>query len=73
MRTGLLIAVVLFFAAGCKNKNGIPNSVLPQKKMQAILWDMMRADQFLADYILNKDSSLNKTTESLKGDVTLMR
>ena len=66
MRTGLLIAVVLFFTAGCKNKNGISNSVLPQKKMQAILWDMMRADQFLADYVLNKDSSLNKTTESLK-------
>ena len=66
MRTGLLIVLLLVFTAGCKNKNSIPNSVLPQKKMQAILWDMMRADQFLADYVLNKDSSLNKTTESLK-------
>jgi Domain of unknown function (DUF4296) len=66
MRTGLLIALVVIFTAGCKSKNAIPNSVLPQKKMQAILWDMMRADQFLADYVLNKDSSLNKTTESLK-------
>jgi hypothetical protein len=66
MRTLLLIALVVIFTAGCKGKNAIPNSVLPQKKMQAILWDMMRADQFLADYVLNKDSSLNKTTESLK-------
>jgi len=66
MRTGLLIVLLLIFTAGCKNKNGIPKSVLPQKKMQVILWDMMRADQFLADYVLNKDSSLNKTTESLK-------
>ena len=40
--------------------------ILPQKKMQAVLWDMMRADQFLTDYVLNKDSSLNKITESLK-------
>lgn len=31
-----------------------------------ILWDMMRADQFLADYVLNKDSSLKKIPESLK-------
>lgn len=66
MRTGLLIALVVIFTAGCKSKNAVPNNVLPQKKMQAILWDMMRADQFLADYVLNKDSSLNKTTESLK-------
>ncbi len=66
MRTGLLIVLAIIFTAGCKNKNAVPNSVLPQKKMQAILWDMMRADQFLADYVLNKDSTLNKTTESLK-------
>ncbi len=66
MRIGLLIVLLLIFTVGCKNKNGIPNSVMPQKKMQAILWDMMRADQFLTDYVLNKDSSLNKTTESLK-------
>jgi hypothetical protein len=34
--------------------------------MQAILWDLMRADQFLNEYVLNKDSSLNKKTESQK-------
>ncbi len=61
-----LIFLLLLFAAGCKSKNGIPHSVLSQKKMQAVLWDMMRADQFLADYVLNKDTSLNKTTERLK-------
>lgn len=66
MRSLLQILVFLFFTVGCKNKNGIPTGVLPQKKMQVILWDMMRADQFLNDYIINKDSSKNKTTESLK-------
>ena len=66
MRKILLIALVVSFMIGCKSKNAVPNNVLPQKKMQVILWDMMRADQFLADYVLNKDSSLNKTTESLK-------
>ncbi|MGB3007516.1 MAG: DUF4296 domain-containing protein, partial [Chitinophagaceae bacterium] len=29
-------------------------------QMQAVLWDMMRADQFLADYVLNKDTSFKK-------------
>ena len=66
MRKFLLIFFVLFFTLGCKSKNSVTGGVLSQKKMQLILWDLMRADQFLADYVLNKDSSVNKTTESLK-------
>lgn len=66
MRNGLLIVLLIFFTVGCKNKNGVPGSVLPRKKMQLVLWDMMRADQFLTDYVLNKDSSLKRTNESLK-------
>jgi Domain of unknown function (DUF4296) len=66
MRTGLLIIYFSLIIAGCKSKDAIPGSVLPQKKMQAVLWDMMRADQFLADYVLNKDTSLKKKTESIK-------
>lgn len=66
MRTPLIIIFILFFTTGCKGKHGVPGGVLSPKKMQVILWDMMRADQFLADFVLNKDSSLNKTTESLK-------
>lgn len=65
MKNGFLIFFLLIFTAGCGKKDKIPGDVLPQKKMQAVLWDMMRVDQFLADYVLNKDSSKNKTTESL--------
>jgi hypothetical protein len=66
MKKILLIASILFLFVGCAGKNTIPPGVLPQKKMQAILWDLMRADQFLNEYVLNKDSSLNKKTESQK-------
>ncbi len=66
MRTGLLIIFCLFIITGCKNKNRIPADIIPQKKMQAILWDMMRADQFLGDFVLNKDSGLDKRAESIK-------
>jgi len=66
MRNGLLIICCFLIIDGCKNKNRIPADIIPQKKMQAVLWDMMRADQFLSDFVLNKDSSLDKRTESIK-------
>ena len=66
MRNFLWIVLLLFVTSGCKNKDSIPGTVLPPKKMQAVLWDMMRADQFLSDYVLNKDTSLKKIPESLK-------
>ncbi len=66
MRTGLLIIYLTFLIAGCKSKKAIQGNVLSQKEMQTVLWDMMRADQFLADYVLNKDTTLKKKTESIK-------
>jgi len=65
MRGWLLIPIVLFLFEACKGKDTIPSGVLSQKKMQDVLWDVMRADKFVADYVLKKDSSLNKVTESL--------
>jgi hypothetical protein len=66
MKNCLLIFAIFFFSVGCKRKNVVPSGVLVPQKMQAVLWDIMRTDQFLADYVLNKDTSLNKTIESLK-------
>jgi hypothetical protein len=66
MRILIPILTFLFIAVSCKNKNKLPAGILPQKKMQVVLTDLMRADQFLSNYILNKDTSLNKISESLK-------
>ena len=66
MRNFVWIVLLLFITPGCKNKDSIPATILPPKKMQLILWDIMRADQFLNDYVINKDTSLKKIPESLK-------
>lgn len=66
MRSWLLIPLLLFFLSACKGKNKIPAGVLSQKKMQAVLWDVMRADQFLLANVFSKDSNLDKEIESLK-------
>ncbi|MEO6611827.1 MAG: DUF4296 domain-containing protein [Chitinophagaceae bacterium] len=66
MKTGLLIICFCISLSGCKNNNKVPGDILPPSKMQAVLWDMMRADKFLADFVLSRDSGLNKETESIK-------
>lgn len=65
MRRGLLIFSLFVILTACKNTKGVPENIMPPKKMQAVLWDMMRADQFIADYMLSKNPAMNKTAESL--------
>lgn len=49
----------------CGNKNKIPTGILMQDKMQAVLWDVIRADAFTEEFI-KKDTSKNAVTENLK-------
>lgn len=67
MRTGLfLISFSVFVIVSCGSKDTIPADVLPKEKMQAVLWDVMRADQFLSDYVFSKDTATDKKKESEK-------
>ena len=66
MKSGILIFFFFLFFAGCKSRDKIPKNILPQAKMQAVLQDMIRADKFLTDFVLIKDTNLNKDTASIK-------
>jgi hypothetical protein len=66
MRAGVLILFVSLLSAGCKSRNKIPVNILPQSKMQAVMWDMVRADQFLNDFVLHTGSSRDPKGESIK-------
>lgn len=48
---------------GCGTGDRRPAGVVPRKKMEAMLWDFMRADVFVNDYVLPRDSSLNANRE----------
>jgi Domain of unknown function (DUF4296) len=65
MRKLLFIFISLFLITSCKDKNKIPKDVFPQEKMQAVLWSMINAGEFLNGYVLYKDS-VDKLGESLK-------
>src|SRR5688500_11496802 len=65
MRVIIPVLIIVCLAA-CGGKSKVPKGVLDREKMEAVLWDIMQADEFLKDHILNKDSTLNDTTESIR-------
>mgnify|MGYP003477589612 FL=1 len=63
-RLGYLLFGLVMLPA-CKNKDTIPEGILKPEKMQVVLWDVIRADAFTADFI-KKDSAKNAAAENLK-------
>jgi hypothetical protein len=66
MRKWLSLFFVFFFVISCANKKKIPKDILPGQKMQAVLWDMINAGEYLNAFVLNKDSVANKDSARLK-------
>lgn len=54
-----------FFLSSCLAKNDIPESVIPMNEMRKLVWDMMRADSYVSDFMLI-DSTKTKKQESLE-------
>ena len=48
MRTSLLMTCLLFVTA-CGQKTKVPDNVLPVPKMTDVLWDLMLADELVAN------------------------
>ncbi len=65
MRAVCILLIVICVAAGCKRRDKIPADVIPPDKMEKVLWDMIRADEFVAGFILPNDSTKIKKTESI--------
>ncbi len=65
MRTTGFIAFFALLAASC-HQSKTPKNILPKEKIKAVMWDMMLADHYLTDNIFSKDTSLNRSEESIK-------
>jgi hypothetical protein len=53
--------VILGFS--CVRNNKIPKEILPQNEMRKVMWDMMRADAYVTDFVM-KDSTRDQKKES---------
>ncbi|MFM2337399.1 MAG: hypothetical protein RL115_592 [Bacteroidota bacterium] len=66
MRKVFVIVIILGGFISCGKNISVPKNILSPQKMEAILWDLMRADQFVSLNILPHDSSLKKGVEHKK-------
>jgi len=62
MRFSLFI-ILIILTFGCIQDKKIPNDVLSQNEMRKIMWDLMRADAYVSNFIM-KDSTKNQKEES---------
>lgn len=60
--SGIALSTIIVFSCGTRDKK---ESILPENKMRAVMWDMIRADQYVSDFLL-RDSTKNKKEESEK-------
>ncbi len=58
----MYLSMLIFFSCGERR----PSDVISFNDMRSVIWDMMRADQFMGDFIFAKDSLANKTAVSAK-------
>ena len=61
----LVFTLLIFLVIGCTNKSGTPAGIFGKEKMQAIMWDIIRAEAF-TDQFIKKDSSKNVFQENMK-------
>ena len=56
----------ILVVAGCSEKDKIPSGIINREEMEKILWDMMLADQYSANYIVKDSAKVNVKMETLK-------
>ena len=61
----IILLAGLALVGSCTNKDKMPDGILKPEKMQAVLWDVIKADVFTTDYI-KKDTAKNAAAENLK-------
>lgn len=60
--TGIVIALLI----SCSSKKELPAGILSQTKMEHVMWDLLRANEYVTGYIFNTDTVVDRTAEMLK-------
>ena len=61
----ITFSIALLGIISCVQKNKIPEDILSQEKMRQIMWDLIRTDAYVSDF-LSRDSTINLDESRLK-------
>lgn len=65
MKWWQIIVLILVFVS-CTDTTKVPDGIYPREKMEAVLWDMMLADRFSAQFLLKDSAKLDVKLETMK-------
>lgn len=65
MRSIVFLLLLVFTLVCCSSKNDVPRGIIPPDKMQLIIFDLLKADEFVNSFVI-KDTSLNRNAEVMK-------
>jgi len=55
----LFFFVLLICAVGCAGNKDDAKDVLPQQKMEEVVWDIVQADEFMQNYVVKDSNKIN--------------
>ncbi len=64
MTKGFFLLLIIACTA-CSN-NDKPRDLIPETKMQSIIWDMVQADEFIQNFVLRDSARVNVNAERYK-------
>ena len=61
----LLLILVMGFSLAC-GKNERPKDLIPELKMERVIWDLVQADEFITNFVLKDSAKVNVNAERYK-------
>jgi hypothetical protein len=61
-----LLVVVLLVGSGCSDKDSVPAGILPHEKMEAVMWDVVQAEQYSSNYLAKDSAHIDLKLENLR-------
>lgn len=64
--TRLFLFLLMMGLAMACGKNDRPKDLIPEQKMERVIWDMVQADEFITNYVLKDSAKVNVNAERYK-------
>jgi hypothetical protein len=65
MRRTIFVVFISLILPSCSSKDNVPSNVIPPDKMQSVIFDLLKADEFINNFVI-KDTTLKRDHEALK-------